>query len=229
MVQTSSDWGVPARTHPRLGIGLGIAVALAAAAAIVFGAVAALAGLPPWIGAAAGLVVVGGFAAALGRLALRRAGATRVAPEELPRLASLARGLSDDLGIRAPELFVYEGRGPNALVCGRAIAVSRSALTDLNRTELEALVAHCLVRLDAGSTRIATLASMGGAIARSLGVIVGPLEDARAAELTRYPPALVAALDKAEPVSGRYGPFYFVAEGPSHAPVGARIESLSEL
>jgi Zn-dependent protease with chaperone function len=229
MAQTTFDWGVPARSYPNLGLAIALATLAAVVVVVAAAALAAAMGLHPVVGAVTGALLVAGFAALRGRMALRRARARRIPSDAEPRLSSLARGLAADLDMRCPQLWLYEGRGPNALVCAGAVAVSRAALTDLNRTELEAVVAHCLVRLKARSTRIATLASLSHALARSIGTIVGPTEDARAAALTRYPPALVAAIAKAAPAQGRYGPFYFVADGPVHAHADARIKALSDL
>jgi hypothetical protein len=153
----------------------------------------------------------------LTRRALKDAGAKPVAGSEQPRLHNIASGLADRLGVGAVDLFVIDQGGPNALA-GRTerpcVALTRSLLDTYARTELEAVVAHCLVRFrDAG--RRATK--------------IGYSDDVRAVALTRYPPALAAALEKAEPYPGRFASFYMVAEGPSHRPVPERIEALTDL
>jgi hypothetical protein len=109
------------------------------------------------------------------------------------------------------------------------MGVSKRAIAELNRTELEALIAHCLVRTHSPSLRLAPLACQTRLFARALGPLVGPTEDVRASAVTRYPPALISVLDKCAPASGRYGPLYFAAEHPSHVPIPARVAPLSDL
>jgi Zn-dependent protease with chaperone function len=227
------DWELPADDTPaRLSRAVALAAGMAVAAALLGTGAAFIAGLPPLSGAAAGVVGVAVYMASRGRTALRASRAHRIRPEAEPRLASLVTGLSGDLGLKPPSIWIYETQGPNALVCGAgggALAVARSAVDDLTRVELEALVAHCLVRLSSRATRIATVASIGRPIARLLGVIVGPFEDVRTAAVTRFPPALGAALEKAHLARGRHAPFYFAADGPSHADVDERRRALSDL
>lgn len=153
----------------------------------------------------------------LTRRALKEAGALAVAGSDAPRLHNLASGLGERMGIGAVDLFIIPEGAPNALT-GRSdrpvIAVTRSMLDDFTRTELEAVVAHCLVRHREAGRR---------------GVFVGYSDDVRASALTRYPPALVSAIKKAHSYKGRYATFYLVADGPSHRPPSERIEALEDL
>lgn len=160
-----------------------------------------------------------GFASqkALTRRALREAGARAVAGSEQPRFHNIASGLAQRLGLGPVDLYVIEGGGPNALA-GRTdrpvVAASLSLLESFTRTELEAVVAHCLVRHREAGRR---------------GVSVGYSDDVRAAALTRYPPALISALAKADAYKGRNASFFLVAQSPSHRSVEQRIEALGEL
>jgi hypothetical protein len=149
--------------------------------------------------------------------ALAEAEAGAISPEDEPRFANIAQGLAERLTFGGVDLYVIELGGPNALA-GRAekpvVAVTRSLLDNYARTELEAVVAHCLVRhRDAGRK----------------GVRVGYADDVRAAALTRYPPALVAAIEKAHPYEGRFPGAYLVAAGPTHRPLQERIAALNDL
>lgn len=225
------DWGLAThdRTRRRAAV---VAVSIGAIAGAIGAAIASISGSTPWLGFALGVLAFSAYAGTRARSALRRAGASRIPADSQPRFTSLVVGLAGDLGIRLPNLWMYEDGGPNALVCrvgGGAIVVSRTAISELTRTELEALVAHCLIRLANGGTLGATIACLGHIVAVRLGAIVNIMDDARSAALTRYPPALVSALEKSDPAAGRFGPYYFVATGPSHAPVADRIAALSDL
>lgn len=151
------------------------------------------------------------------RRALKDAGAVRITGAEEPRLDNVVGGLAERLGLGPVEIYVIEGQGANALtgrVEGPVIGVTRSLLDTYARTELEAVVAHCLIRhRDAGKKA----------------AVVGYSDDVRAVALTRYPPALAAALEKATPYKGRFASHYLVADGPSHRPVPERVAALNDL
>jgi hypothetical protein len=164
------------------------------------------------------------------RLALRAAGARRVEAGAELRLRSLAAGLSADIAAPAPELWLAARPEQNALVAGREhpiLAVTRSLLVSFSRTELEAVVAHCLVRFALGESARALRALALGPWGRP--PEVGYADDVAAVALTRYPPALVRSLRSAQPVGGRYGPLWFVAQGRFHRPVPERIAALQDL
>lgn len=160
------------------------------------------------------------FATALTRLqgpaALRSVGAEPLRDGEGDRLRNVVAGLAERLELPAPRLYLYEGAA-NAFVIrsgGGAVAIERSFVDALARTEVEAVAAHCLVRL--GS-------------ATRLGDPVGYDDDVKVAALTRFPPALASALAKAEPERGRFAPLYLAAEHPSHRLVAERIAALEDL
>lgn len=151
------------------------------------------------------------------RRALKEAGARHLRDGEQPRFRNLAEGLAARASSGAPDLWLLTAGGPNAIGCRfdrPVVAVSESLLDLFTRTEIEAVVAHCLVRNRTAGRK---------------GALVGYDDDVRAAALTRYPPALASAVQKAEPYRGRYGAFYFVAEGSTHRAVTERAEALLDL
>lgn len=227
------DWGQVAR--PGSSARPKIVVACFFGAPILILLATTLLGAPPALVLAAsagyGLAVVV-WVRAQGRLALATAGARRIEPAERPRLANVAAGIASDLGIARPELWLIERGGPNALVCRSrqtVLAVTASLLDSFSRTELEAVVAHCLVRLAQGQVDATQLSLSLGPFGRSRPRRVGTHEDVAAAALTRYPPALAQAVSKARPARGRYGPLWFAAEGPSHLAAAGRATALLDL
>ncbi len=167
-----------------------------------------------------------------GSLSLRGAEATLAREAEEPRLFNVVRGIVSDLNATAPAVYIVEDGGPNALACrarGPVIAVTRSLLDTYTPTELEAVVAHCMVRLLSPDIERAAFGMALGPLGTRAIPRVGTADDVRAAATTRYPPALISAIEKAEPRSGRAAPFWFVATGPSHRAVEKRIATLREL
>jgi Zn-dependent protease with chaperone function len=165
-----------------------------------------------------------------GRMALRSLGAVRLHPQEAPRLFNLAEGLAPVAGIEVPSLWLIRHGGPNALVCrrrGPVIAVTRTMLDGYTRTELEAVVAHCFVRLrDVGALAEAVaLGPLGDKIVPSVGIS----HDAAAAALTRYPPAMARAIAKAEARSDRFSAIWFAGEDAFHDSERARTDMLLDL
>lgn len=149
------------------------------------------------------------------------------------RAANLTAGLVRAAGAPHPRIAVFPDGSPNALLAPAArpvLALSQGLLDSYSRTELEAVVAHCLVRLaDRRSLRRAIRAVRLGPWWPAREAIVGGKDDLRAATLTRYPPALAAAITKARAVDGRFAPLFFVAEGPSHRPADERARELLDL
>lgn len=171
-------------------------------------------------------------------LILRRATAALTAAleprsAEDARLLNLVTGLSKDLGREPPRTFIVAGEGVNALVFwyahGPALGLTQEAASGLPRTELEAIVSHCLVRLDpeAGGLDRAAL-TLGGTFG-VCGWGGTQADDVRAAAVTRYPPALAQAIQRSTPARGRFSYLWFVAEGRDHVPREARIEALGQL
>lgn len=167
------------------------------------------------------------------RVMLGRLGARPLAPDEGARLRNIAAGLSADLGVPAPELFLITRGGPNAWVraggAGGVLAVTASLLEAYTRTELEAVVGHCLTRIHGPDFVYSNLAARWSDLGAGLAPRVGEVHDGRAVALTRYPPGLAAALQKADGKIVHYAPLWFVADAPSHQPVGERIAAVSDL
>jgi hypothetical protein len=154
---------------------------------------------------------------ATARRALKDSGASPLTGDEQPRFRNIADGLAERLGLGRVDLFVIDRGGPNALCCKLerpTIAATKDLLESYTRTEVEAVVAHCLVRHRAAGHK-------GGP--------VGFSDDVRAAALTRYPPALASAIEKADPYRGRYAAFYLVADDPGHRPVAERVTAILDL
>jgi hypothetical protein len=174
------------------------------------------------------LVVIALQAAwALGQRRLLLAGTVPALADEHPRLANLASGLAGDLGMSAPRLRVSPKAGANAFVVPGVLVVTTDLLSSYTRTELEAVVAHCLVRLRAGGLGWAVGAAATGLRTAAPRVDAGV--DARAAAVTRYPPALASAIRKASPARGRAAPLWFVADAASHSPAEERAGALLDL
>ena len=194
-----------------------------------------------------------------GAWVLRSIGAQKMEVGQGPRLANLATGLARDLDIEAPRLYLTSSGGPNALVVrasGSALAMATPMLELYTRTELEAVVAHCLVRLrdhrrmrrtevsvalalPARSLRGFSARSPLGFSARSplgpsaspAGGSLGPpgLEDDLATvAVTGYPPGLASAISKAEPARGRFAPLWFVSDSSQLSPE-RRVAELSNI
>lgn len=155
-----------------------------------------------------------------------------VAPLQHARFENLVRGLAADSALTVPQLFVIEDGGPNALVVGGRrplIAVTRSLLETYTRTEQEAVVAHCLLRLASDRLLFERLAAMLGRSGSRFAPRVGFEDDVHAAALTRYPPGLAAAISKAKPAEGPGAGLWFAAHDPSHRHPIERAAALQDL
>jgi hypothetical protein len=165
-----------------------------------------------------------------GSLVLHSLHAVKLRPEQAPRLHNIATGLAARTHSAVPALWLIPDGGPNALVCrtgGLALAVTSSLLDRYTRVELEAVVAHCLIRLRKSAALSEALAL------RRLGITVSPCDvlwaDAATAALTRYPPGLATAITKAQPRSDRFAPLWFVSSTPGQPAPSARAEMLQDL
>ncbi len=133
-------------------------------------------------------------------------------PEREPRLVNLVEGLCVAIGVSMPEIRVLADPACNAVVVGgpnAPVLCCTSGLLDaLDRMELEAVVAHELAHLKRGDPARAALATIASgalllvsdAAARMVAHFSGEdrevLADLGGARVTRYPPALAAALGK---------------------------------
>lgn len=228
------DWGQDRVGVPGFGARTWRLVALFGFVPVVLALLVA-AGVPGLVAAALialYFVAVATWIRSRGSRALSAVGARPGRPGELARLENLVRGLSNDLGIGAPALLVTDESGPNALVAkrsGHVVVVTADLARDFSRTELEAVLAHCLVRIASDQVAAAQMGLALGSLGVGLGGLTGGADDVVAAGVTRYPPALASAIEKCAPRGGSFAALWFVAEGPTHAPAERRIAALRDL
>ena len=182
--------------------------------------------------------------------ALRSLGAKPLPEGTEPRLESLVESVCASHGISEPKLYIVESRAPDAAVAGDSgdtrLIVTTGALRQLDRLELEAVVARELVQFGSGiraATILAAVSPLYGPFAARVRAYV--LDDRRLArvdidgvQLTRYPPALAAAFEKAAASDGvpdRPASRHLWLVGPSgvvdaiQPALGERIDTLREL
>jgi heat shock protein HtpX len=160
----------------------------------------------------AALVTVAAYASATA-VALAGAHARPADQSEFRRYHNLVEGLCIAAGLPKPDLYVVDDVAPNAFAAGRsprhAVLVATTGLLDeLNRVELEGVLAHELSHVKNDDILAATVAvtAVGGLVI--LGPVAGELmqfavgsrrevlADASGVLITRYPPGLCAALKK---------------------------------
>jgi heat shock protein HtpX len=119
------------------------------------------------------------------------------------RLWNLAEGLSISAGLRQPRLLVVDSPSLNAMASGTrtdraVVAVTVGLLTELDRIELEAVLAEELIQIRRQDTFPATVLVATFGLGRAIAVPVDrdAQADQAAVALTRYPPALASALEK---------------------------------
>ncbi len=183
------------------------------------------------------------------RLLLAHLGGRDADPRADARLCNLVEGLSTSAGVRQPRIVVVDSPGLNTLIAGSSsrhgvLAVTSGLLTELDRMELEAVVAEqlWLLRHDevVPMTVLATTFGLGRGIA--LRDDHDAIADQGAVFLTRYPPALASALEKIDSkgatVAGqpaRAAHLWMADPRPSpppsrgRLPLPERIEALREL
>ena len=211
-------------------------------------------------GAVVGIVVVVAWSLAAWwfgpKLVLRAVDARPADPVQHARLHNLVAGLATSAGVPAPRLYVLDSDAPNALAMGvhprrSALIVTAGLLDQLDRIELEGVVARELVRIRRHDTTPGTVAvpllvilqavpPLASYIANSAvgsgHVLAG---DLGAVALTRYPPGLARALAKIR-VDGQVNasrttahlwldPPLAGAGHDVHPPLDERIEALREL
>jgi len=184
---------------------------------VIVGGVLFLAGLG-WLG-----LVVGAVAAAVAtalayfssdRVAMGSVQAVPFSGPAAARLTNVLDGLCVAAGIERPPLLVVEDPAINAFAVGRgphesSVVVTSGLAENLNRVEIEAVMAHVLASVQCHDAAVMTVAAtfVGrglaplGAVANKVMVHMVPpeqkiLADRAGMELTRYPPAMVAALRK---------------------------------
>ncbi|HZQ58692.1 MAG TPA: M48 family metalloprotease [Acidimicrobiales bacterium] len=219
-----------------------------AGAAIIVAVVVAL--LTAWWAGIVAAAVVGGGAwawlvgprwrsAEARALALAGPARPAAAPGEA-RVLNLVEGLAPGAGLARPELMVIDDEAPNALALGRdarrgVVVVTSGLLSALDRMQLEAVVAHLLVQVRDGVTAAATL-SLAFRPSRAPAPVDMAQADTAAVALTRYPPALAAALEVVAaggPAAPRHaspvlGPLWLVPPG-DRAGAAGRVDALRGL
>lgn len=223
---------------------------------MVLGALGALLGAW-WLGVLVGLVA--GAAATTWWLrgvpdrVLAAVGATPLAADAEPRLRNLVDGLCTTSGLPLPVLAVVPDATSNSMAVGRSpehttLVFTRGMLDQLDRIELEGVVARQLAQVRRGEIHVATaavpLATVApGLVARVLPDRYDVRADIDAVGLTRYPPGLTRALEKTRTGSAvAHAPrasshLWFDDPSPdggepagiAHAPIDERIATLQEL
>ncbi len=139
--------------------------------------------------------------------ALRALGAFPLDEGSEPRLESLVESICASHGIAEPILYVVESSAIDAAVVGKPddthLIVTRGVLTKLERLEIEAVIARQMTLFGNGVSAATTLTSPAlGPVAAGLRKRL--LNDRRlvradfdAVGVTRYPPALASAFEKA--------------------------------
>jgi heat shock protein HtpX len=143
----------------------------------------------------------------------RRVGASPADPLVQPRLFNLVDSLCVAAGVARPQLLIIDVDAPNAISFASgpgevSLVVTTGLLADLSRVELEGVLAHEVTHLRRGDALLTTMAvsvlSPVGRVAPHLAArawdsLAGQREslaDLGAIGLTRYPPGLVAGLEK---------------------------------
>lgn len=129
---------------------------------------------------------------------------------DFPRLENLMHGLSLTGGVRLPKVRMIETSAMNAMIVADrdrgTLVVTRGLVEDLDRVELEGVLANLLARRRDGSARYSTIVTAmygnsgpgGGArkLLDGLGEQRSVRSDLAAVDMTLYPPGLSSALVK---------------------------------
>jgi len=218
----------PATARPTSGPTTGSSGSVAPQLALTAAAIAVVVALVLWlplgwpalvVGLVVGALVTWLLASRAEAAVLGLAGGRPVDDDVEARLVNVVEGLALTAGTPVPEIRIRDDRTLNAMVAGRAgsgaIVVTRGLLDALDRIELEGVVAHLLARLgspeQAAATVSVTTVGLPGFLRERLGGARGPGRgdpsvedlvalDARGVGLTRYPPGLLGALERAAEV-----------------------------
>lgn len=197
-----------------------IPVAVTVLGSFVFLVLGLIVGMPV-VGLVLGALVVGAFMMKVHRSAeevvLKMVGGLPASEHEHARLFNIIDGLCVVGGDQRPALRVVGIEYPVALAVAMpgqpgTIVVSAGFLRSMGRVELEAVMAHLMWRLRSGDIGMSTyLIALGAAVqrfgaSRLIRGLVSRFSDERillwadvaACQATRYPPALVSALEIVE-------------------------------
>lgn len=144
---------------------------------------------------------------------LKDVGATRLADGAAPRVTNVVEGLCVASGVSEPEIWTVAAPAANAMALdagGRtALVVTDGLVEHLGLVELEGAVANLLGRVKDGSARLATTAvavrrlpmsslyAPDRLVAEGLGEQYAVRSDLEAVRITRFPPGLRSALERA--------------------------------
>lgn len=138
-------------------------------------------------------------------LARRALGGAPADPVRQARLINLVEGLCATVGCHMPDVRVRDETNLNAAVCGRrrrsaTLVVTQGLLDQLDRMELEGVIAQLLTRIRCHDMLPATVTVATLGIGATLLSPPEPLTamDRAAVGFTRYPPGLIRALVKME-------------------------------
>ncbi|CAG4930117.1 MULTISPECIES: hypothetical protein [Acidithrix] len=212
---------------------------------IVIGSLVAIVGVPDKIGLLIGVIIVAG-SLVFGSVSFSQGGAdetrflglTELSGDLHPRVVSLLEGLSATVGIDMPGAYLLDEPQINTVAIvgpGRqgAFVVTSGALELLTRMELEAIIARELVKIRTGqvqyearlrafqrtmgkySQRFVPSAHSHEMLGRDIANDIGGIT------ITRFPPALISAMERAEEISVRpskdterrlFAQFWFIPE-----------------
>jgi heat shock protein HtpX len=107
------------------------------------------------------------------RLALWSMGAKVVTAEQEPDLHATVERLAQIADLPKPKIAIADTRIPNAFATGRnpsnaAVAVTRGLMAQLNRSELEGVIAHELAHIRNRDVMVMTLASFFAVVAQMI-------------------------------------------------------------
>jgi len=153
-----------------------------------------------------------------------------ISAAEGERLGDVTEGLCAALGLPVPDILIIDGDVPNALALGRGpedatLVLTAGTARSLDRIELEAVLAHELAHvksLDVLTAGVAASPLGTAADALSKGRfsawLQGPDREVRAdlagVSTTRYPPGLIAALERIAAGERVARPGQMPAQGP---------------
>lgn len=201
-------------------VAVGMAIVLAVLLSIVVGLIFGLIGLPWWLGPIIGVIAAAGIVWYLQSTALAAvSGSLGTATSDIsrwPRYENLVDGLSLAIGVTDPDLLVIDDSAMNAVSLAQgtneSIYVTSGLLDELDRMQLEGVIAELLVRIKSGDAERATTATgllrplLSGPLSGLLGGVGNTLltrlmpqdremtADLAAVSVTRFPPGLGAAL-----------------------------------
>lgn len=104
------------------------------------------------------------------KIILARYRASEITPEQRPDVYGIVQNLTQKAGMPMPKVFVVPDQSPNAFATGRnpkhaVVAVTQGLLDNMNKSELEGVIAHELSHIKNRHILIGTIAAaMAGAI-----------------------------------------------------------------